>query len=77
MWQRASYAKSRISTWRSNSKGGTAAHMARQIGVSRFMIYFERRSARGIEPNEPVRLHHLEDESNQLKRLVGDHDPQS
>ena len=26
----------------------------------------------GVEPNEAVRLHHLEDENSRLKRLVAD-----
>jgi putative transposase len=52
--------------------GRTAAEMAREIGVSTFTIYSWKAKYGGVEPNEAVRLHHLEDENSRLKRLVAD-----
>jgi putative transposase len=52
--------------------GRTAAEMAREVGVSTYTVYSWKAKYGGFEPNEAVRLHHLEDENNRLKKLVAD-----
>jgi putative transposase len=52
--------------------GRTAAEMAREVGVSTYTVYSWKAKYGGVEPNEAVRLHHLEDENNRLKKLVAD-----
>lgn len=52
--------------------GRTAAEMAREVGVSTYTVYAWKAKYGGVEPNEAVRLHHLEDENNRLKKLVAD-----
>jgi putative transposase len=38
--------------------------MAREIGASTLTIYSWKAKYGGVEPNEAVRLHHLEDENS-------------
>jgi putative transposase len=52
--------------------GRTAAEMAREVGVSTYTVYSWKAKYGGVEPNEAVRLHHLEDENNRLKKLDAD-----
>ena len=52
--------------------GRTAAEMAREVGVSTYKVYSWKAKYGGVEPNEAVRLRHLEDENNRLKKLVAD-----
>lgn len=52
--------------------GRTVAEMAREIGVSTYTIYSWKAKYGGIEPNEAMRLRHLEDENNRLKKLVAE-----
>jgi putative transposase len=52
--------------------GRTAAEMAREVGVSTYTIYSWKAKYGGMEPNEAVRLRHLEDENNRLKKLVAE-----
>ena len=52
--------------------GRTAAEMAREVGVSTYTIYSWKAKYGGMEPNEAMRLRHLEDENNRLKRLVAE-----
>jgi putative transposase len=52
--------------------GRTAAEMAREVGVSTYTVYSWKAKYGGVEPNEAVRLRHLEDENNRLKKLVAD-----
>jgi putative transposase len=49
--------------------GRTAAEMVREVGVSTYTIYSWKAKYGGVEPNEAIRLHHLEDENNRLKKL--------
>jgi putative transposase len=43
-----------------------------EAGVSTYTVYSWKAKYGGVEPNEAVRLHHLEDENNRLKKLVAD-----
>jgi putative transposase len=52
--------------------GRTAAEMAREVGVSTYTIYSWKAKCGGMEPNETMRLRHLEDENNRLKKLVAE-----
>ena len=52
--------------------GRTAAEMAREVGVSPYTIYAWKAKFGGIEPGEAMRLKHLEDENNRLKKLVAE-----
>ena len=52
--------------------GRTAAEMAREIGVSTYTIYAWKAKFGGMEPNEAIRLRHLEDENSRLKKLVAE-----
>jgi putative transposase len=52
--------------------GRTAAEMAREVGVSTYTIYSWKAKYGGMEPNEAIRLRHLEDENNRLKKLVAE-----
>ena len=52
--------------------GRTAAEMAREVGVSTYTIYSWKAKYGGMEQNEAVRLRHLEDENNRLKKLVAE-----
>src|SRR5579863_9073959 len=52
--------------------GRTAAEMAREVGVSTYTIYSWKAKYGGVEPNEAIRLHHLEDENNRLKKLLAE-----
>jgi len=52
--------------------GRTAAEMAREVGVSTYTIYSWKAKYGGMEPNEAMRLRHLEDENNRLKKLVAE-----
>jgi putative transposase len=52
--------------------GRTVAEMAREVGVSTYTIYSWKAKYGGMEPNEAMRLRHLEDENNRLKKLVAE-----
>ena len=52
--------------------GRTAAEMAREVGVSTYTIYSWKAKYGGMEPNEAMRLRHLEDENSRLKKLVAE-----
>lgn len=52
--------------------GRTAAEMAREVGVSTYTIYSWKAKYGGMEPNEAMRLRHLEDENGRLKKLVAE-----
>jgi putative transposase len=50
--------------------GRTVAEIAREVGVSTYAIYSWKAKYGGVEPNEAIRLHHLEDENNRLTLLI-------
>jgi putative transposase len=52
--------------------GRSVAEMAREVGVSTYTIYSWKAKYGGMEPNEAMRLRHLEDENNRLKKLVAE-----
>ena len=52
--------------------GRSVAEMAREVGVSSHTVYAWKAKYGGMEPNEAMRLRHLEDENNRLKKLVAE-----
>jgi putative transposase len=52
--------------------GRTAAEMAREVGVSKHIIYAWKSQFGGMEVNEAEELRSLRDENQRLKKLVAD-----
>ncbi len=52
--------------------GRKATEVAREVGVSTFTVYSWKAKYGGMEPNEAMRLRHLEDENSRLKKLVAE-----
>ena len=52
--------------------GRSATEMAREVGVSTYTIYSWKAKYGGMEPTEAIKLRHLEDENNRLKKLVAE-----
>jgi putative transposase len=52
--------------------GRSAAEMAREVGVSTYTIYSWKAKYGGLESTEAIKLRHLEDENNRLKKLVAE-----
>jgi putative transposase len=52
--------------------GRSAAEMAREVGVSTYTIYSWKAKYGGMAPTEAMKLRHLEDENNRLKKLVAE-----
>jgi putative transposase len=52
--------------------GRTAGELAREVGVSQHTIYAWKAKYGGMESNDAVKLRHLGDENDRLKKLVAD-----
>ena len=52
--------------------GRTAGDMAREVGVSTHTVYAWKAKYGGMDSSDAIRLRHLEDENNRLKKLVAE-----
>jgi putative transposase len=52
--------------------GRTAGDMAREVGVSTHTVYAWKAKYGGMDSSDAIRLRHLEDENNRLKKFVAE-----